>query len=225
MKEDKYPYDVYALIFLRAFFFCPVRSGIMKKINVKKISVCGILGALGFVLMLLEFPLAFLIPSFIKLDFSEIPALIAAFAYGPVYGILVCAVKNLLHLFVTTSMGVGELSNFILGAIFVGMAGVFYKKMHSKKGALLGSLWGGVIMAVVSVITNYFIVYPFYVKIYGMPMEVMVGMYQALLPFADSLLKALIIFNLPFNFFKGVFVSLICFLIYKRISPLFKKLS
>lgn len=197
----------------------------MKKLNVKKISACAILGALGFVLMLLEFPLAFLIPSFIKLDFSEIPALIAAFAYGPVYGILVCAVKNLLHLFVTTSMGVGELSNFILGAVFVGFAGIFYKKNHTKRGALIGSLSGAVIMAVISIIPNYFVVYPFYVKIYGMPMEVIVGMYQALLPFADNLLKALVIFNLPFNFFKGVVVSLLCFVIYKKISPLFKKLS
>ncbi|MEE1055615.1 MAG: ECF transporter S component, partial [Acutalibacteraceae bacterium] len=90
-----------------------------RKINVKGIAVSAVCGALGFVLMLLEFPIPFIIPSFIKLDFSEIPALIASFAYGPIYGILVCAVKNLLHLFVTTSGGVGELSNFILGAIFV----------------------------------------------------------------------------------------------------------
>ena len=75
----------------------------MKKIMYRNIAASGILGALGFVLMLLEFPLPFIIPSFIKMDFSELPALIAAFAYGPVYGILVCLIKNLLHLFVTTS--------------------------------------------------------------------------------------------------------------------------
>ena len=194
----------------------------MKRINVKGIAVCGVCGALGFVLMLLEFPLPFIIPSFIKLDFSEIPALIAAFAYGPVYGILVCAIKNLLHLFVTTSAGVGELSNFIMGAIFVGVAGLIYKKIHNRKGALIGSLIGAIAMAVISIFTNYFIVYPAFVVIYGMPMEAIIGMYKALLPAADNLWKALVIFNLPFNTIKGILDAGVCFGVYKRLSPILK---
>ena len=193
-----------------------------RKINVKGIAVSAVCGALGFVLMLLEFPLPFIIPSFIKLDFSEIPALIASFAYGPIYGILVCAVKNLLHLFVTTSGGVGELSNFILGAIFVGAAGIVYSKMHNRKGALIGSLVGAFLMALISVFTNYFIVYPAYVVIYDMPMEAILGMYKALLPAADNLWKALIIFNFPFNLAKGILDAAVCFLVYKRISPILK---
>ena len=193
-----------------------------RKINVKGIAVSAVCGALGFVLMDLEFPLPFIIPSFIKLDFSEIPALIASFAYGPIYGILVCAVKNLLHLFVTTSGGVGELSNFILGAIFVGAAGIVYSKMHNRKGALIGSLVGAFLMALISVFTNYFIVYPAYVVIYGMPMEAILGMYKALLPAADNLWKALIIFNFPFNLAKGILDAAVCFLVYKRISPILK---
>ena len=193
-----------------------------RKINVKGIAVSAVCGALGFVLMLLEFPIPFIIPSFIKLDFSEIPALIASFAYGPIYGILVCAVKNLLHLFVTTSGGVGELSNFILGAIFEGAAGIVYSKMHNRKGALIGSLVGAFLMALISVFTNYFIVYPAYVVIYGMPMEAILGMYKALLPAADNLWKALIIFNFPFNLAKGILDAAVCFLVYKRISPILK---
>ena len=193
-----------------------------RKINVKGIAVSAVCGALGFVLMLLEFPIPIIIPSFIKLDFSEIPALIASFAYGPIYGILVCAVKNLLHLFVTTSGGVGELSNFILGAIFVGAAGIVYSKMHNRKGALIGSLVGAFLMALISVFTNYFIVYPAYVVIYGMPMEAILGMYKALLPAADNLWKALIIFNFPFNLAKGILDAAVCFLVYKRISPILK---
>lgn len=195
----------------------------MNRIAIRKFAVCGIFGALGFVLMLLEFPLAFIIPSFIKLDFSEIPALIAAFAYGPLYGVLVCAIKNLLHLFVTTSAGVGEVSNFILGAIFVFAAGIVYKKIHNRKGALVGAVIGAVVMAIVSVATNYFVVYPAYVVIYGMPMEAILGMYKAILPAADNLLKALIIFNLPFNTVKGLLDAAICFAVYKRISPILKK--
>ncbi len=195
----------------------------MKKYTVKKIAVSGILGAMGFVLMLLEFPMPFIIPSFIKFDFSEIPAVIASFAYGPLFGILVCLIKNLLHLFVTTSMGVGELSNFILGAIFVGIAGLVYKKNHTRKGALIGTLLGALTMAVISIATNYFVVYPAYVIIYGMPMEAILGMYKALLPFADNLFKALVIFNLPFNLFKGIVDAAVCFAVYKRISPILKK--
>lgn len=192
------------------------------KINTRAVAVSAVCGGLGFVLMLLEFPLPFIIPSFIKLDFSEIPALISAFAFGPLYGILVCAIKNLLHLFVTTSAGVGELSNFILGAIFVGTAGVFYSKLHNRKGALIGSLVGAFIMSLISVFTNYFLVYPAYVVIYGMPMDAIIGMYKALFSEADNLIKALIIFNFPFNLAKGILQAAVCFAVYKRISPILK---
>lgn len=195
----------------------------MYKNKIKKVSISAVFGAMGFVLMLLEFPLPFIIPSFVKFDFSEIPAIIAAFAYGPLYGILVCAIKNALHLFVTTSAGVGELSNFILGAIFVGVAGLVYRFNHTRKGALAGSVIGAAVMAVISVLTNYFVVYPAYVVIYGMPMEAIIGMYKDLLPFADNLFKALIVFNLPFNLGKGIIDAAICFAVYKRISPLLKR--
>jgi len=188
---------------------------------IKKVSVCSIFGALGFALMLREFPIPFIIPAFIKFDFSEIPAVIATFAYGPSYGIIVCLIKNLLHLTVTTTFGVGELSNFILGAIFVGVAGVIYKYIHTRKGALLGTLIGAFSMAVLSIFTNYFIVYPFYAQVF-MPMETIINMYKDLLPVADNLWKALIIFNLPFNLVKGIVDAAICFVVYKKLSPILK---
>ena len=191
-----------------------------KKVNIKSITVMAIMGAIGFILMMLEFPLPFIIPSFIEFDFSELPAIITAFALGPIQGIVVCFIKNLLHLFVTTTAGVGELSNFILGAIFVGVAGFIYKYKKTRAGALIGSVSGALIMAVVSIATNYFITYPFYTNF--MPMEGIIGAYQAILPAADSLLKCLIIFNMPFNFVKGMVVSLICFGIYKKLSPVLK---
>ena len=191
-----------------------------KKVNIKSITVMAIMGAIGFILMMLEFPLPFIIPSFIEFDFSELPAIITAFALGPIQGIVVCFIKNLLHLFVTTTAGVGELSNFILGAIFVGVAGFIYKYKKTRAGALIGSVSGALIMAVVSIATNYFITYPFYTNF--MPMEGINGAYQAILPAADSLLKCLIIFNVPFNFVKGMVVSLICFGIYKKLSPVLK---
>ena len=193
-----------------------------KKNITKYIAVVGIMGALGFVLMLLEFPLPFLIPGFIKFDVSELPALITAFAYGPLSGILVCLIKNLLHLPFTSSAAVGEISNFLLGAIFVGVSGAVYHMNKQRKTALLGCALGAFVMAVISVATNYFVVYPCFEIVYGMPMEAIVGAYKALLPSADTLLKSLIIFNLPFNFAKGLIDAAICFLIYKRISPIIK---
>lgn len=194
----------------------------MKKINVRAFAVTAIMGAVGFILMLLEFPLPFLIPSFIKLDFSEIPALITAFALGPWYAVLVCLVKNLLHLFMTSSAGVGELSNFLLGAVFVCVCGYIYKYNKTRKTALIACLIGAMSMAGTSVIINYFVVYPAYVSIYGMPLETIIGMYRVILPAADTLIKDLLIFNLPFTFAKGVIDSAICFLVYKSLSPIIK---
>ena len=193
-----------------------------KKSIAKFISVIGIMSALGFVFMLLEFPLPFIIPGFIKFDFSELPALIVAFAYGPLEGILICLVKNVLHLPFTTSNCIGELSNFILGAIFVGTAGVIYRKSKSRKTALIGTVVGAIVMAIVSIPSNYFVVYPAFSVIYGLPMDAIIGMYKALLPAADNLIKALVIFNLPFNFAKGMIDAGICFLVYKRLSPILK---
>lgn len=194
----------------------------MKKQNyLRGITVSAVMGVIGFVLMWIEFPLPFIIPSFIKLDFSEIPAIITAFAFGPVYGIAVCLVKNLLHLFVTSTAGVGELSNFLLGAAFTGVAGLVYKFNKNRKGALIGAVTGALAMGLISIVTNYFIVYPFYAEMF-MPMEVIIGMYKAILPSADTLLKCLVIFNLPFTFFKGIIDAVFCFAVYKRISPILK---
>lgn len=194
----------------------------MKKNFLRPLTVTAVSGAVGFVLMLLEFPIAFLIPPFIKLDFSEIPALIVSFAFGPVWGIICCLIKNLLHLFVSSSLGVGELANFILGAVFTGSCGLIYKYNKTRKGALISSLFGALLMAVISVGINAVVVYPAYVKIYGMPMEAIIGMYKAILSYADTLPKALLIFNLPFTLFKGLIDSCVCFAVYKKISPILK---
>lgn len=193
-----------------------------KKTNVRAITVTAIMSALGAVLMMIEFPIP-IIPSFIKLDFSELPALITSFAYGPAWGILVCLIKNVIHLFLGSTMGIGEASNFILGAVFVGVAGLIYKKNKNKKFALISCLIASAVMAVFSVFSNYFIVYPLYIKVLGMTEEMIIGMYTAILPAADNLFKAILIFNLPFNFAKGLINALLCFILYKRLSPVLKK--
>ncbi|MGN0628927.1 MAG: ECF transporter S component [Oscillospiraceae bacterium] len=188
-------------------------------INIRKLVGTAMLGAVATILMYLEFPIP-IMPAFIKMDVSELPALIAGFAYGPVSGVVVCLIKNLIKLPSTTTAAVGELFNFVMGALFVGTAALVYKKIKSRKGAAIGSVLGAAVMAIVSVPYNYFIVYPAYVVFYGMPLDAIIGMYQAINPNVDGLLACLLTFNLPFTFFKGLVDALICFLIYKPLSPI-----
>ena len=129
-----------------------------------RLAVAAMLSAVAAVLQFVEFSIP-LIPSFVKLDISDLPALLGTFSLGPVYGVVIQLVKNLLHLPFGSSAGVGELSNFILGAVFVLCAGLVYRKHKSRKGALIGAMLGAVLMAVVSVPSNYFFVYPAYVKV------------------------------------------------------------
>ena len=192
------------------------------------LAVAAMLSAVAAVLQFVEFSIP-LIPSFVKLDISDLPALLGTFSLGPVYGVVIQLVKNLLHLPFGSSAGVGELSNFILGAVFVLCAGLVYRKHKSRKGALIGARLGAVLMAVVSVPSNYFFVYPAYVKVYGMPLEAIIGAYQAILgtiaevPSSNALLNCLLVFNVPFTFCKGLLDVGLCFLIYKPLSPLLHK--
>ena len=189
------------------------------KLSVRTMASVAMLAAVSFVLMLFDFSVPFM-PGFIKMDFSELPALIGSFALGPVAGVMVCFVKNLLHLFVTSTGGVGELSNFVLGAVFVSVAGVIYKKNKTRKGAFVGALAGALSMAVISVFSNYYIVYPVYTAF--MPMEGIIAAYNAIYSGINNLWQALIIFNMPFTFVKGMAVTAVSFLIYKKIAPILK---
>ena len=188
-----------------------------QRIHIRTMAATAVLSALSCVLMYLEFSVP-LVPSFLKLDFSDLPALIASFAFGPVSGVVVALVKNLIHLPMTTTGGAGELANFLLCVCFVVPAGLLYRLVKGKKGALVGSLGGTVLMALVSLPVNYYITYPVYTSF--MPMEAILGMYQALNPVVTDLWSALLMFNLPFNLFKGLLNVGITFAIYKKISPL-----
>ena len=133
--------------------------------------------------------------------------------------------KNLLFsvLHGTSSAYVGELFNFVMGSVFSFSAGYIYARNKSRKGALIGAVVGAALMAVLSVPFNYLLVYPAYVVCYGLPLDAIIGMYQAILPSSDSLIKCLTIFNMPFTFFKGMLDVVLCFLIYKPLSPLLHK--
>jgi riboflavin transporter FmnP len=211
-------------LFVGGFFICREKEFIMsatKTKNLRALVVTAIMGAVGFVLMFLEFGVP-IMPSFIKFDFSELPALIASFAYGPLYGVAVCFLKNALHLLVTSTAGVGELANFLMGIFFVVPAGWIYRACKNRKSALMGSLVGAVAMGIACVLINYFLIYPIYYKVM-IPEAVILSFYQAILPSMDSIWKSLLIFNLPFTTVKGLVDALICFLIYKKLSPILKK--
>ena len=185
----------------------------------RKLVGTAMLAAVSVVLMFLAFPVP-LMPSFIKLDLAELPALIGAFAYGPIAGAAVCLVKNLVSLMKSSSGGVGTLCNFLLGVCFVVPAGLVYMKKRTRSGALIGALIGAAVMAVVSIPINYFVVYPIYTAF--MPMEAIIGMYQAINPNVQTLRQALIWFNAPFTLVKGLISVAITFLIYKPLSPFLK---
>ncbi len=161
-----------------------------------------------------------LLPNFLKLDISDFPALIAGYAYGPLAGMWVCLVKNVLHLTVTTTGGVGELSNFMLGVLFVVPSAWIYQiGKKTKKSAFIGAVVGTVIMSISCIFTNFYIVYPLYYYVMGLTTEIIMDMYQSKLPTVQDLWQALAIFNLPLTLLKGALCTAITFLVYKHISP------
>lgn len=213
-----YPNDIKVV---RVLFLPKKRRMIMKTKTQKRtttktrlIAGIGMLSAAATVLQYLEIPSPV---SFIALDFSDLPALIGAFAYGPVAGIVIELVKNLIHLAVSKSGYVGELSNFLLGAVFTGVAGLIYSKNRTKKGAIIGGIVGAICMGLVSLPSNYYIVYPFYYNF--MPKEAVLEIYQKVLN-VKTILQALIVYNIPFTIIKGIISVVISALVYKPLSPL-----
>lgn len=183
------------------------------------ITVCGVLTALSVVLQFLEIPIP-IMPSFIKFDFSDLPALLGAFAYGPIAGICISLLKNLIHLIVSQSGFVGELSNFILCSTFSGAAGLLYLFLHTKRGAFLSGTLGALLTAAVCYPLNLFVIYPLYYSIMGFPKPAVLGLYQIILPSVRSIPTAILIFNVPFTFLKGMISVGIAMLLYKRLTGL-----
>ena len=134
--------------------------------NLRTLVGAAMLSAVAFVLQFLEFPVP-LSPSFAKMDLSDLPALIGAFAYGPLWGVVIEAVKNALHLFQTQTGGVGELANFLMGSALVLPAGLIYARKKSRRTALIGCLVGSISMGIVSALANFFILLPMFEMFIG----------------------------------------------------------
>lgn len=190
-----------------------------RKKMIRRITAAAIMTALAVVLMYLEIPLPFM-PPFLKFDFSEVPVLIGSFALGPVYGIIIELLKNLIHLPATGTQGIGEFSNFITGSIYVFTAGMLYKKNRSRKGAIIGMLTATLALALVAIPFNYFVTLPLYGSVLNFSTEAIVGMSAAVNPLIKTKMSLILWGFVPFNLFKGIVVAFITFWVYKPISKL-----
>lgn len=192
-------------------------------LSTRKITVVGMFSAIAAILMIFEFPLPFA-PGFYKLDFSELPALIATFAFGPVAGVMVEFCKIVLNLLMdsTTTAFVGELANFAVGSSFILPASFVYLLKKNKKHAIAGCIVGTLVLTIFGTVFNAVYLLPKFAQLYGMPLEALVGMGTAINPAINSVTTLVMFAVAPLNLIKGASVSLLTMLIYKKISPILK---
>ena len=200
----------------------------MKKVfTTKNLVLMAMFSALAAVLMLWEFPIPFIAPNFYEIDLSEIPILVGSFIMGPVSGVIMEAIKIILKLLIkgTSTAYVGDFANFCIGVCLVVPASIIYQKHKTTKTAFIGMLVGTLFMAVAGVVLNYFVMIPFYVKAFGMPLEAIIGAGAKIQPLVTNKLSFTIVCVAPFNIVKGIIVSLVTALIYKHISAFVKTIK
>ncbi len=185
-------------------------------LSTRDLCTVAILAAIAAVLFMIEIPVVL----FYKLDLSSLPVLLGAFAMGPVPGAMILLVKALLGLLHSSSQGVGELADFIMGFAMMLPAALVYRKARSRKGAIIGMVAGAVAATVVGALTNMYLMIPFYGTAYGMPVEAIVSMGQAIVPAVDSVWKFVLLITVPFNVLKWTVISVVTGLIYKPLSPI-----
>ena len=177
---------------------------------------CGLLSAMAVILFYIEIPIV----AFYKLDLSTLPAILAGFAMGPMQGIAVIIVKDLVHMLGTSTACVGEVADMLMSCAFVIPASLYYRRHKNRKSALISMFIGSVCMIVVSVLVNYFILIPAYQVLMNLPLEVIIGMGQKVFGFIDTTVELVLAITAPFNILKAVVLSFVTYLLYKRVSPL-----
>ena len=194
------------------------------KLGTREITIIGMLGAIATVLMLFEIPLPFA-PPFYEIDFSEVPVLVGCFALGPFAGVLIEFVKILLNLVLngTVTAGVGEIANFCIGCALCVPAGIIYRRVKTKKGATIGLVSGTLIMTILGCFINAYIMLPTYAKAFKIPIEGLIEMGTKVNGNITDLFTFVMFAVVPFNLLKGILVSIIVLLIYKKISPIIKR--
>lgn len=191
----------------------------MKNQKLNYLIKTSLLGVIAFLIMFLETPIMFF-PEFLKIDLSDIPAIIAGFSLGPIFGVLVELIKNLLHLLRTSTFGVGELANFLVGIALVVPASIIYHRNKSKKNAIIGLGVGTLVMALMGGIANIYILIPAYSKLMGYPLEAIIAWASQVNSLIVDLNSYILYAIIPFNIIKGIVVSIITLVIYKKISKI-----
>ena len=184
----------------------------------------SILSAIGYILMFISVPLPMLFPEFLKVDISDLPALLGGIALGPMAGVTIAFFKNLLQ-FITgmsTTGGVGEFANFLIGGLFVFTVSYIYSKKRDVSGVIIGLISGIIVMTIVGCIANYFIILPFYSKI-GWSIDAVVAMGSAINPAINNKLSFVIWIIAPFNILKSGIMSLLTLPMYKKIEKIFNR--
>ena len=191
-----------------------------KSFSLDRMVKVGILAGISYLLMFIQLPIP-IAPPFMKVDLADVPALIGGFAMGPLYGVLIQLIKNVLNLSKTMTYGVGELSNFVVGSTFVLVSSLIYRNKKTRQNSILALVLGVIAMSAVATLSNAFVVFPIYGKVMNMDLEAFAGMIPG-----NSLVNnyiTLMIFSVaPFNIIKGAIESIVTQILYKRISPSLK---
>lgn len=194
----------------------------MASVTTRYMAKIGILSAIAVILMFFEVPLP-MMPGFLKLDASELPAIIGAFMLGPMAGVGIELVKNVLHAANTQTMGIGELANFLVGVAFVLPSGYLYGRNKSYKGAFTALMAGTFFMMISASLLNYFILLPLYQTLLHFPLDQIVHLGSIANPRIMDL-KSFIAFAIaPFNMVKGIVLSLFTLMIYRKLLPVLCK--
>lgn len=186
---------------------------------VRKVTMTAMLAAISYIMAFAEFPVP-LSPSFARMDLSDFPALIGAFAFGPSIGVMIELVKNGLQLLSTSTGGVGELANFLMGSSYVLTAGLIYKWHKTKKTAVISCIAGSVVMGITAAVTNYFILLPMF-EVF-MPMDQLIESFGMFIPFINTKLDVVLYNAFPFNLLKGLVIGAFTMIVYKRLTPVLK---
>lgn len=214
-------------MFLIAYFFekrAKKKAGDTERVlTTRKVAVIGVFSAIAMILHVFDFPVPFA-PPFYKLDFSEIPVLIGAFAYGPVTGVMIEFIKILLKLVVkgTSTAFVGDLANFVVGCSFILPASVIYHYKKTRKNAIVACLVGTLTITVCGTLLNAVYLLPAFAALYGTPMENLIAAGTAINPRITNVTSFVILAVAPMNLLKGGLVSLVDLLVYKKLSPILK---
>ena len=186
----------------------------------RTLAVAGMLAAISAALMFLEFPLP-LLPSFLQLDFSDIPVLIGSFVLGPLPALAITFVKDIIVLLVTRTGGGGELADFLVTGSMAVTAGFIYKAGKNRRVAVIGGIAGIVVMTVVGAISNLYIILPFYTKI--MPIDAILKMCAQVNPLITSVNSYVLYAVVPFNILKGAILTVVTLLVHKRLAAFIAK--